>query len=147
MRFGYPQLLVVLQFGLIVLMILFVIYLQAFFSLLALFIFSLGIAMGIWAIKMHPSGNFRIVPELKEDCTLVTKGIYRHIRHPMYASVILMQLGIVLFHPTWYQWLMWLLLIGVLWLKASREERLWITHDTCYKEYKARTKYFIPYIL
>ena len=146
MTFGYPQLLVTLQFGLILLMIALMIP-NATYSLSALFILAIGITVGLWAIKHHPEGNFNIIPELKENCTLITEGLYGYIRHPMYTSVILMQLGVVLFHPVWYQWFLWCALIVVLWLKASREEKLWMSYDACYRDYRRNTKYFIPYIL
>ncbi|MCF6207214.1 MAG: isoprenylcysteine carboxylmethyltransferase family protein [Sulfurovum sp.] len=146
MRLGYPQLLVGLQFGLIIVMVMLMIP-HAIFKPFAVIILLAGIAIGLWAIKHHPADNFNIVPELKEGCRLVTHGLYRYIRHPMYTSVILMQLGVVLFYPVWYLWVLWFALVVVLYLKASREERLWMAHDACYREYREKTRYFIPYIL
>lgn len=146
MRRYYPQFLVSLQFGIIILMVTLMIPYAAF-GWVAAGVLLTGIATGLWAIRHHPSDNFNIVPELKENCVLVTEGLYGYIRHPMYTSVILMQLGVVLFYPVWYQWLLWALLIIVLYLKAHREERLWMAHDPCYGAYRERTRYFIPYIL
>jgi len=146
MRRYYPQLLVTLQFGLILLMILYV-ALEGSFSLLGTLVFSVGVTIGMWAIKHNRPDNFNIVPELKEGCCLVTTGIYRYIRHPMYTSVMLMMLGVLLFKADLLNTLMWGALVIVLYLKASREERLWITHDPAYATYKKQTKYFIPYIL
>ena len=146
MKYSYPQLLVTLQFGLIFLIVLYSL-LGGSFSLLGILIFSLGAAIGIWAIKHNRPDNFNIIPELKEGCCLVTTGIYRYIRHPMYTSVMLMMMGILLFKPTLFNTLLWGALVIVLYLKASREERLWTVHDPVYAEYKEQTKYFIPYIL
>jgi len=146
MRRYYPNLLVFLQFGIIAALIV-VMVLSPAFSWIALTILITGIFTGLWAIRHNQPENFNIVPELKDGCSLVTTGIYRYIRHPMYTSVILMMLGVVLCSTSPLAWGLWAALIVVLLLKAYREEKLWIEHDPCYSEYRKNTKYFIPYIL
>ena len=146
MKRYYPHLLVALQFGTIFTMILYAAA-DFSFSLSGLVLLLAGIATGLWAIALHPKDNFNIRPELKKACCLVTHGLYRYIRHPMYTSVMLMQIGVVLFRPTLAAWAMWFFLVLILYLKAHREEKLWITHDAAYAAYKQRTRYFIPYIL
>jgi len=140
----YPKLLVLLQFGTSGVMLLLADYR---FNFPACVVFLLGVTVGIWAITHNQLGNFNIEPELKENCQLITTGIYRWIRHPMYASVTLMMLGVTLMDPKAAMWLLWLFLINVLLLKAQREESLWLSHDPCYLAYRENTKYFIPYIL
>jgi len=144
MKNFYSKLLVLLQFGIIGVMLLLAEYR---FDLLAVIVFLLGVLVGIWAITHNQLGNFNIEPELKENCRLITTGIYRWIRHPMYASVTLMMLGVTLMDPKAAMWLLWLFLVNVLLLKAQREESLWLSHDPCYLAYRKKTKYFIPYIL
>jgi len=144
MKNFYPRLLVILQFGTIGIMLILV-HFQL--DLLSLIVFFMGVIVGIWALTHNQLGNFNIEPVLKENCRLITTGIYRWIRHPMYASVTLMMLGITLMDPHAALWLLWLFLVNVLLLKAQREESLWLTHDPCYLEYREKTKYFIPYIL
>ncbi len=146
MKRYYPHLLVALQFGTIFTMILYAAA-DFSFSLSGLVLLLAGIAVGLWAIALHPKDNFNIRPELKEACCLVTHGLYRYIRHPMYTSVMLMQLGVVLFRPSLAAWTMWAFLVLVLYLKAHREEKLWMKHDAAYTAYKKCTRYFIPYIL
>ena len=138
----YPKLLVFFQFGLIALMIFFSHGVLS--SIPALTLFSLGLALGLWAIDHNKRGNFNIQPKLKEGCRLVTTGAYNYIRHPMYASVILMMLAIVLATPTLLEGVLFLSLVIVLLLKAKREESLWCRHDEAYLEYKLHTKLFIP---
>ena len=65
----------------------------------------------------------------------------------MYTSVIVMMLGFLVATPNMVEIILWLLLIFVLWLKAKREEALWLEHDEAYEHYKHATKFFIPYIL
>ncbi len=140
----YPKLLVFLQFALIA-AIVYVSHLVI--NLLPILIFLLGAVLGIWALSHNKLGNFNIQPKLKEGCHLVTTGIYRWIRHPMYASVILMMLGFVLNDLSFLGFSFLLMLVFVLYLKALREEKLWCGHNEAYLDYKKRTKLFIPYIL
>jgi len=144
MKEFYPKLLVSLQFGTMGVMLLLAEYRLVLFPFI---LFLLGMAVGLWALTHNRRDNFNITPELKEDCTLITTGIYRRIRHPMYASVTLMMLGLVLMDPRPVLWLLWLFLLNVLHLKAQREEALWLRYDPSYRAYWERTDYFIPYIL
>jgi protein-S-isoprenylcysteine O-methyltransferase Ste14 len=141
----YPNLLVFLQFFIIGLMVLLS---NSFLSsFLGFIIFILGALLGVWALKNNQLGNFNIQPKLREGSKLITTGIYSWVRHPMYSSVIIMMLGFLVSTKSIVEILLWLLLIWVLWLKAKREESLWLEHDDSYKEYKKSTKFFIPYIL
>jgi len=141
----YPRFLVFMQFGLIALMIYFSHGILS--SIPALIIFLFGLALGLWALDHNKRGNFNIQPKLKEGCKLVTTGAYRYIRHPMYASVITMMLGVLIATPTPLELLFFIALVTVLVLKAKREEKLWSRHDEAYLSYKKKTKLLIPYIL
>ncbi len=110
------------------------------------FILSSG-AVAIWTFGHNRLGNFNIVPDIKEDAKLITTGPYRYIRHPMYSSLFFGMLGVVCYLSHWLNWIFLLLLVVVLYLKASREERLWCDHHNEYNCYKENSKYFIPFIL
>jgi len=141
----YPQLLVFLQFTLIGLIALFS---KGFFSsLVSMVVFLLGAGLGLWALLHNKLGNFNIQPKMKEGAVLVTSGIYAFIRHPMYLSVIVMSLALVLSSVTLLQSFLFFALILVLFLKAKREESLWIEKDESYAEYRAKSKFFLPFIL
>ena len=141
----YPQLLVFLQFTLIGLIALFS---KGFFSsLLSITVFLLGAGLGIWALLHNNLGNFNIQPKMKEGAVLVTSGIYAFIRHPMYLSVIVMSLAFVLSSVTLLQSSLFFALIFVLFLKAKREESLWLEEGEDYVKYKADTKLFLPFLL
>ena len=141
----YPKFLVFLQFGLIGLMIFFSHGVLS--SIPAIVIFLMGVIIGLWAINHHQRGNFNIQPKLKEGGQLVTTGAYNFIRHPMYTSVLLMMFAVLVASSTLIELLLFIMLIGVLVLKARREEKLWCGHDAAYTDYQKRTKLFIPYIL
>ena len=141
----YSKLLVALQFGIIGLMVIFSKGLVN--SYVALGIFAIGGAVGILAISCNKIGNFNIQPELKKDCQLITFGIYSYIRHPMYTSVLVMMFGVWFTTPIFLESGLFLGLVVTLFLKASREEKLWSSHHNGYEKYKKQTKLFIPFIL
>ncbi len=68
------------------------------FSILAIFCIVFGVAIGIAGIYKNRLDNFHIRPDIKENCILVTDGIYTYIRHPMYLSVLLSMFGVLLLH-------------------------------------------------
>jgi protein-S-isoprenylcysteine O-methyltransferase Ste14 len=141
----YPNLLVFLQFLLIGLM---VIFSKGFFSSsFALILFVVGAILGVWALMHNRLGNFNIQPKLRENSKLITTGIYAFVRHPMYTSVIVMMFAFFVSSVTVVEILLWIILVVTLWLKAQREESLWLEHDEAYESYKNSTKLFIPYIL
>ena len=140
----YSRSLVLAQFFLISMMVLF--SRGILNSWFALAILVLGLGFGIWTIRYNRLGNFNIRPEIKEGCELITTGPYRFVRHPMYTSVLLITLALAVATPTYLEWSSFMLLVMVLALKSVREERLWCEESTTYKEYMKKTKSFIPFI-
>ena len=110
-----------------------------------LIIFCIGFIVGVIALKAHPKNNFNIRPDIKENCTLITNGIYSYIRHPMYLSVILMGIGMAIFYNTVFKWIIFCLLFLTMLIKMFYEETLW-SKDKCYKEYMKKTKRLIPFV-
>ena len=113
---------------------------------LAIVIFIFGLGIGICALIHNSLGNFNIQPKLKKDAQLITTGIYAYIRHPMYTSVVTMMLAILISTPTWDEALLFSLLLLTLYLKAKREEALWIKAFPTYCFNKEKTKYFVPFV-
>ncbi len=143
----YPKLLVFLQFGFITLMIIFLKLSDDTSKIIySLPVFIVGFYVGIWALKHNQLNNFYIQPKLKINAKLITTGIYKYIRHPMYFSVILMMFSVLLYTPSFEEIILFILLVGILILKAKREEDLWMRHDKDYLSYKNKTKLIIPFI-
>jgi protein-S-isoprenylcysteine O-methyltransferase Ste14 len=141
----YPKFLVGVQFGVAAILVCFS---KGFFSsIFYILIFLLGASVGLWAISHNKRDNFNVVPELKEGAKLITTGAYRYIRHPMYFSVIVMALPFVLSTNSLIFWLLFLILILTLYLKATREESQWSKCSSSYCDYKRKTKAIIPFIL
>jgi protein-S-isoprenylcysteine O-methyltransferase Ste14 len=142
---NYPKILVFLQFSLMGLIALLS---KGFFSSpLSMGIFLLGAILGIWALLHNKLGNFNIQPKMKEGLTLVTTGIYAFVRHPMYLSVLVMSFSFLLASASDIQSFLFLSLVVVLYLKAKREESLWMKENEEYDAYRKKTKLFLPYVL
>jgi protein-S-isoprenylcysteine O-methyltransferase Ste14 len=108
---------------------------------------SLAFILLLWTARHNRLGNFNIVPEIKEGCELIITGPYRFIRHPMYTSVTLIGLGILLYGFALWKIPLFILLIIVLYFKASREEAFWCEKTEAYRKFQEGTKMFIPFIL
>jgi protein-S-isoprenylcysteine O-methyltransferase Ste14 len=78
---------------------------------------------------------------------LVTSGIYKYIRHPLYSSLLLLALGIFFKLPSWSGALLALLAALFLYLTARADEA-----ECCgffgpaYQEYMKTTRRFIPFL-
>jgi protein-S-isoprenylcysteine O-methyltransferase Ste14 len=112
----------------------------------ALGLLAIGVALGIAALAVNRPGNFIIRPEVKARANLVTGGVYRHLRHPMYAGLLLGALALVLLDPRPWRWLAWLALVAVLVAKSLREERYLQAAFEQYAAYRARTWRFLPWV-
>lgn len=108
---------------------------------LALLALSAGIGLaGVRALGR----NLTAVPRPREDATLVDHGIYRHIRHPLYASLIVGAVGWSLAMASAGSAVATVVLAAWLDAKSRREER-WLGETfSGYEAYLRRTHRFVP---
>ena len=139
------KILVFIQFFLILLMILPHSSTESY-KLFGFLFLILGLSVGLLAILKHPRNNFNIRPDIKENCLLMTDGIYAYMRHPMYFSVIVSMLGILLLRFNALELGLYLLLVLNMLVKMFYEESLWLCEGQEYREYAKKTKRLIPYI-
>lgn len=79
---------------------------------------------------------------------LVSVGIFRYIRHPMYCSLLLLAWGIFFKQPGLLGLLLALAASLFLWLTALRDEEECLTYfGEDYRRYMQRSKRFIPFVL
>ena len=77
--------------------------------------------------------------------TLITDGMFRRIRHPIYAFSILLMVCTMVIVPTWPMLVFGVVQIGLWVLKARNEERhLLACHGEAYARYLAATGRFVP---
>lgn len=113
--------------------------LQAFGVLAISWGACVGIA-GVWELR----DSRTIFPQPKPQARLVTSGIYRWIRHPLYSSLMGLSWGWGAWCGSWWVWAAAAALTGFLWLKANREERWLRERFPEYADYARRVARFIP---
>lgn len=77
---------------------------------------------------------------------LVARGLYRYIRHPIYAGDLLLLFGLELALNSWLV-LGVLALAAVVYRQTLKEEQVLLASLPGYAAYCARTRRFIPYVL
>lgn len=104
-------------------------------------IFLAGYGFFLIKTKGNPEGDF------EDTTTLITSGVYKFIRHPLYTSLFLFSLGVFLKDPSLLgAGLVITTVIGV-YLTARIEEGFNLDRfGGKYQDYLNQTKRFIPYI-
>lgn len=77
--------------------------------------------------------------------SVVTRGVYAYVRHPIYIGDLLLLLGLELALDSWLV-LGVLVLAPVVMLKAVKEERMLVESLPGYAAYCSRSKRFIPFV-
>jgi protein-S-isoprenylcysteine O-methyltransferase Ste14 len=90
--------------------------------------------------------NWSFTLEIRKRHALVTTGLYRWIRHPMYSAFLLWAIAQALLLPNWIAGPAGLVGFGTLFFfRVGREEQMMIeTFGDEYRAYVARTKRVIP---
>ena len=86
----------------------------------------------------------QIAPEPQACATLVTRGVYKRFRHPIYTSIVMLVGGLFLRKPTIVVGIAAAVVIVFLMTKVEFEERLLLAHYPEYSEYKSRTWGIVP---
>jgi protein-S-isoprenylcysteine O-methyltransferase Ste14 len=83
----------------------------------------------------------------EKTTTLVKRGAYRLIRHPMYASLFYLAWGVFFKSPGWLGGLLGALATGLLVVTARIEEGENLRYfGEVYRDYMKETKRFIPFV-
>lgn len=83
----------------------------------------------------------------EKTTTLVTSGVYRYIRHPLYSSLFLLAWGIFFKSPSWLGAFLVITASLFVFATARADERECTQFfGAAYREYMKKTKRFIPYL-
>ena len=107
------------------------------------------LALGLWVFHRSHADlgtNWSVTLEIRESHRLVTHGIYRAVRHPMYTALLLYGVGQALVVPNWLAGPANLIaLVALVMLRLPAEERLMLdTFGGDYAAYMSRTKRLLP---
>jgi protein-S-isoprenylcysteine O-methyltransferase Ste14 len=110
-------------------------------------LFTAGLAIAIIA-RLQLGRNWSDIEAglVKPDHELVARGLYRYIRHPIYAGDLLLLFGLELALNSWLV-LGVFALAAVVYRQTLREERVLLERLPGYAGYCARTRRFIPFVL
>ena len=84
------------------------------------------------------------MPRPRSDARLIESGVYRRLRHPIYAGLMLGGLGWAALTASLPAFLVGLLLALFLDAKARREEAWLLERYAGYADYRRRSKRFLP---
>lgn len=109
------------------------------------------LAVGLWLFhRSHVDlgTNWSISLELRESHRLITEGLYRNVRHPMYTALLLYGIGQVLAVPNRIVGPSYLIAMVVLVaFRLGPEEALMRSRfGSAYDDYASRTKRLVPRI-
>ena len=110
---------------------------------------AVAMLAGLWLFRrshVDLGDSWSVTLELNADHRLVTNGVYRRVRHPMYSSFLVLGVGQALLVPNWIAGLSGLacvlLLIAV---RLPREEAMMIEQfGDQYRDYRSRTGAVVP---
>lgn len=103
-----------------------------------------GAVMNIWG-RFTLSDNWANHIKIYENHALKTFGMYRIVRHPLYASIMLMLFGGSLAYRNWVSAVLTaFIFIPFMYYRAKQEETLLCKEFPEYREYADRTGMFFP---
>lgn len=137
--------LVFIQFALIILLALFPDSnkVDSRLSIVGTVMLAIGLAM-LFAGFLGLGKSLTANPVPNQDGVLVTKGIYRIVRHPIYLGLLGITLGLVVSSGVWAQIIVWIALAALLVYKMRWEEVLLTAKYKGYAEYMTRVPAIIP---
>ena len=100
----------------------------------------------LWLTHQAMGRNWTPTLGIREDHKLVTEGIFRHIRHPMYAAHLLWAIAQGLLLANWLVgWIFFVTSIPLYLYRMPKEEQLMLDQfGDAYRRYKFRTGGMIP---
>lgn len=111
------------------------------------FVFAASLALFL-ATHRQLGRNWSQTLELRQGHTLVTHGVYRLVRHPMYSAFFLWALAQALLLQNWIAGPAGFIGFGILYaFRVRREEEMMRrAFGPAYAEYEARTKRIVPFL-
>jgi protein-S-isoprenylcysteine O-methyltransferase Ste14 len=109
----------------------------------------LGLTLGLWLFHRSHADlgtNWSITLEVREQHRLVTQGVYRWVRHPMYMALLLFAAGQALVLPNYVAGTSYGVAMAlIVALRVGPEERMMLEEfGKDYEDYTARTKRLVP---
>ncbi|MEM7217367.1 MAG: protein-S-isoprenylcysteine O-methyltransferase [Pseudomonadota bacterium] len=106
-------------------------------------------ALGLWLFwRSHTDlgRHWSVTLELRDEHQLVTNGVYRYMRHPMYSAIFLCYIAQALFIQNWIAGFSGLVAFGTMYLVRARTEEAMMRAQfgDAYERYCASTPRLLP---
>jgi protein-S-isoprenylcysteine O-methyltransferase Ste14 len=111
---------------------------------LVMFVFGIKVAFIAFFTLKH---NYSATLVIRKEHQLITHGVFRFVRHPIYFGVLIGAFGAPVYAPSLYGFLVMLLLVPVVLNRIRMEEGLLTeAFGDEYRKYSRRTKKLISFI-
>jgi len=100
----------------------------------------------LWRSHADLGRNWSATLKIRPEHSLVTNGVYRHIRHPMYAAHLLWAIAQGLLLSNWLAgWALLVTFVPLYLVRAPKEEQMMLEHfGEEYRGYMSRTGGLVP---
>ena len=88
--------------------------------------------------------SLSLYPTPSPNSKLITHGIYKYVRHPIYLSLLIFLFGLSIFFAGIPKFILFIIAVILFSKKADYEEERLAEKFKNYKNYKAKTGKFIP---
>jgi protein-S-isoprenylcysteine O-methyltransferase Ste14 len=105
-----------------------------------------AVALSAWARLSFSKGTFRVVAD-PSGPSIIRRGPYRFIRHPMYSAALIFVWTAILAHLSLMNTIIGLAVTSVVVARVVAEERLLRARYPEYVSYSRSTKALLPFVL
>lgn len=106
---------------------------------------AIGVGLGLWSIAVFGRG-VTPSPLPAASASMVTRGPYRWVRHPMYTAVLILSAGVALRSRNLVALVLFVVLAGFFVLKARWEEHRLVATYPSYATYATKVGRFLPHV-
>ena len=105
-----------------------------------------GALLLLWRSHADLGRNWSAILQIRQEHTLITNGVYRYIRHPMYAAHLLWAIAQGLLLENWLAgWILLVTFIPMYLVRVPEEEKMMLEQfGQQYRLYISRTGGIIP---
>lgn len=115
-------------------------------------VLNLGLLMAILGIiilllaLLHLNKNLSPFPSPKLESELVTNGLYKWMRHPIYSGILLFAFGYAIYSQNEFRLLIAFALLVLFYFKSSYEEKMLCQKFDDYAAYRKAKGRFFPFL-